>query len=101
VCWRGLVPHSLRGRSLARMIPSTVVRARPSGWTLTTCSYTGLLRKLMEGLRKVQEAAERRARGNCPVPEPSSTYQSVSLWEIVEVQSLVGVLYSEPASGLG
>jgi hypothetical protein len=55
----------------------------------------------MEGMRKVQEAAERRAHGNCPVPEPSSTYhQLVSLWEIVEVQSMVGGLYSGPASGL-
>jgi hypothetical protein len=58
----------------------------------------GLLRKRMKGSRKVQEAAE--SRGNCPVLEPSSTYQTVSLWEIAEVQSLVGGLYLEPASGL-
>ena len=83
---RSLLAPSLRARSLARMIPATLVRAYLCGWNLTTSSRAGLLRKRMKGSRKVQEAAERCVRGNCPVPEPSSSYQAVYLWEIAEVK---------------
>jgi hypothetical protein len=78
-------------------------RARPFIWIAPNNQvsfHTGLLRKRMEGVRKVQEAVERRAHGNCPVPAPLSTYQVVFVCEIAEVLSSVGGLYSEPASGL-
>ena len=66
---------------------------------------TGLLRKRMEGKRKVKEAAERQSEGEKReggggTPDPSSMYKAVTLWEIADVRSLVGGMYSEPASGL-
>ena len=54
--------------------------------------HAGLLRKAMEGARKVEDAAQRRTECEDDVPEPSSTYQSVAIWEIEEMYSLVGGL---------
>ena len=54
--------------------------------------HAGLLRKAMEGTRKVEDAARRRTECEDCVPEPSSTYQAVAIWEIEEMYSLVGGL---------
>ena len=54
--------------------------------------HAGLLRKAMEGTRKVEDAARRRTECEDGVPEPSSTYQAVAIWEIEEMYSLVGGL---------
>ena len=54
--------------------------------------HAGLLRKAMEGTRKVEDAARRRTECEDCVPEPSSTYQAVAIWEIEEMCSLVGGL---------
>ena len=54
--------------------------------------HTGLLRKAMEGARKVEDAARLRKQDHDGVPEPSSTYQAVAIWEIEQMYSLVGGL---------
>ena len=46
----------------------------------------------MEGTRKVEDATRRRTECEDGVPEPSSTYQAVAIWEIEEMYSLVGGL---------
>ena len=50
------------------------------------------MRRTLEGARKVEDAAQRRTGGEDGVPEPSSAYQEVAIWEIEEMYSLVGGL---------
>ena len=53
---------------------------------------TGLVRKSREGLRKSQEAAQKRQAGSDDVRDPASSFQAVAVWEIVEVRSIIGGL---------
>ena len=46
----------------------------------------------MEGSRNVEDAERQRTEVEDGVPEPSSTHQSVAIWEIEEMYSLVGGL---------
>ena len=64
----------------------------PTLHCLAPVFYTGLLRRAMEGARKVEDAARLRTEGQDGVPEPSSTYQAVAIWQIEEMYSLVGGL---------
>ena len=64
----------------------------PTPLHYTPVFHAGLLRKAMEGTRKVEDAARRRTECEDCVPEPSSTYQAVAIWEIEEMYSLVGGL---------
>ena len=64
----------------------------PTPLHYTPVFHAGLLRKAMEGTRKVEDAARRRTECEDGVPEPSSTYQAVAIWEIEEMYSLVGGL---------
>ena len=47
------------------------------------------MRRALEGVRRSEDAAQRRTEGKDGVPEPSSTYQAVAIWEIEEMYSLV------------
>ena len=50
------------------------------------------MRRALEGARKVEDAAKRRAEGEDDVHEPSSTCKEVEIWKVEEVYSLIGGL---------
>ena len=54
--------------------------------------HAGLLRWSLEGAHKAEDVAKRRAAKEEDVPEPSSAFKEVAIWEVEEAYLLMGGL---------